>query len=139
MPLHVSSVARHVSTAGLVQLSSWFRLSYATVLAVMLAPVLDAVRMVEAGAASGADVHHALSRFYDGWELGLILFAIHLLLLGWALNIRWLTGIEHDSGIVYLPGGRKYVLVILSGMRSALPIRDLNVWFTPSKMPRQLL
>jgi len=27
----------------------------------------------------------------------------------------WITGIEHDSGIVYLPDGRKYVLVILSG------------------------
>lgn len=26
----------------------------------------------------------------------------------------WITGISHDSGIVYLPGGKKYVLVILS-------------------------
>jgi len=26
----------------------------------------------------------------------------------------WITGVHHDSGIVYLPGGRKYVLVILS-------------------------
>ncbi len=26
----------------------------------------------------------------------------------------WLTGVEHDSGIVYLPDGRKYILVILS-------------------------
>ncbi len=26
----------------------------------------------------------------------------------------WITGVRHDSGIVYLPGGRTYVLVILS-------------------------
>lgn len=26
----------------------------------------------------------------------------------------WITGINHDAGIVYLPGGRKYVLVLLS-------------------------
>lgn len=26
----------------------------------------------------------------------------------------WITGIHHDSGIVFLPDGRKYVLVILS-------------------------
>jgi beta-lactamase class A len=26
----------------------------------------------------------------------------------------WITGLHHDSGIVYLPDGRKYVLVLLS-------------------------
>lgn len=26
----------------------------------------------------------------------------------------WITGVHHDSGIVYLPDGRKYVLVLLS-------------------------
>jgi beta-lactamase class A len=26
----------------------------------------------------------------------------------------WITGVHHDSGIVFLPGGRKYVLVLLS-------------------------
>jgi len=26
----------------------------------------------------------------------------------------WITGVQHDSGIVILPGGRKYVLVLLS-------------------------
>lgn len=26
----------------------------------------------------------------------------------------WITGVRHDSGIVYLPDGRKYVLVVLS-------------------------
>jgi beta-lactamase class A len=26
----------------------------------------------------------------------------------------WITGLQHDSGIVFLPNGRKYVLVILS-------------------------
>ena len=26
----------------------------------------------------------------------------------------WITGVHHDSAIVYLPGGRKYVLVLLS-------------------------
>lgn len=26
----------------------------------------------------------------------------------------WITGVHHDSGIVYLPNGKKYVLVILS-------------------------
>ncbi len=26
----------------------------------------------------------------------------------------WITGVQHDSGIVYLPDGRKYVLVLLS-------------------------
>jgi beta-lactamase class A len=25
-----------------------------------------------------------------------------------------ITGVQHDSGIVYLPDGRKYVLVVLS-------------------------
>ena len=26
----------------------------------------------------------------------------------------YITGIQHDAGIVYLPGGKKYVLVLLS-------------------------
>jgi beta-lactamase class A len=26
----------------------------------------------------------------------------------------WITGVHHDSGIIYLPDGRKYVLVLLS-------------------------
>jgi len=26
----------------------------------------------------------------------------------------WITGVHHDSGIVFLPDGRKYVLVLLS-------------------------
>lgn len=119
------SVRFNAGAAGLVQLSSWFRLSYATVLAVMLAPVLDAVRMVEAGAASGADVHHALSRFYDGWELGLILFAIHLLLLGWALIASrqapmWIAALVVLSGAGYLIDGIGRVLDPGYGLNLAL-------------------
>jgi beta-lactamase class A len=26
----------------------------------------------------------------------------------------WITGVHHDAGIIYLPDGRKYVLVLLS-------------------------
>lgn len=26
----------------------------------------------------------------------------------------WITGVNHDAGIVFLPDGRKYVLVLLS-------------------------
>jgi beta-lactamase class A len=26
----------------------------------------------------------------------------------------WITGVHHDAGIVYLPNGRSYVLVLLS-------------------------
>jgi beta-lactamase class A len=26
----------------------------------------------------------------------------------------WITGVHHDSGIIYLPDGRQYVLVLLS-------------------------
>jgi beta-lactamase class A len=26
----------------------------------------------------------------------------------------WITGVHHDSGIVFLPNGKKYVLVLLS-------------------------
>ncbi len=37
----------------------------------------------------------------------------------------WITGINHDSGIVYLPDGRKYVLVLLSQDLEAKEAKDV--------------
>jgi len=50
----------------------------------------------------------------------------------------WITGSVHDSGIVYLPDGRRYILVILTkdlsdneqGTRAGARISDiLYKWF----------
>lgn len=36
----------------------------------------------------------------------------------------WITGIQHDSGVVMLPDGRRYILVLLSGGVDAPDVRD---------------
>lgn len=37
----------------------------------------------------------------------------------------WITGINHDSGVVYLPDGRKYVLILLSQGLETKDARDV--------------
>lgn len=39
----------------------------------------------------------------------------------------WITGIRHDAGIVYLPDGRKYVLVLLSRFPPGKDAQNLEV------------
>ncbi len=72
-------------------LAAWFRVVYAAVFAVALIPLLGVLQLV-----SGADylkgleanqiqaqVMLSLSTFRSGWDLGLVLFGLHLLVLGY--------------------------------------------------------
>lgn len=78
------------------RLQAWLRLAYAGVLAVAVAYLLEAVRLISDGSSglSGdqANVQALLEieAFGDIWNAGLQLFGLHLLLLGW---------LTHRSGV----------------------------------------
>lgn len=103
---------------GLARLSSWFRLAYAALLAAMVPHLLEALRMVEAGAdaSQGPAVIATLNRFHGGFELVLMLFALHLLLLGWSMIInarapRWIAALILLGGVGYLADAVGRVMV----------------------------
>lgn len=67
---------------GLASLAAWFRLSYAVVFAVAISGLVRSANLIETGAAPGR-VLDATQFFATTWELGLALFGVHLLLVGW--------------------------------------------------------
>jgi len=63
-------------------LSAWTRTVYAVVYAVAITHLIAAVGLLHDGGSS-PDVYTQITEFDDIWSLGLILFGIHLLLIGW--------------------------------------------------------
>jgi hypothetical protein len=76
---------------SLSMLAAWFRLVYATILVVVLIHLINVLQLLNGTdyiSAFTVDQIHAqimlsLNRFTLGWESGLIIFGIHLLLLGY--------------------------------------------------------
>ncbi len=103
---------------GLARLSGWFRLAYATLLAAMVPHILEALRLVEASTdpSLGPAIIAALNRFHGGFELVLMLFALHLLLLGAAMICnarapRWIAVLILLAGAGYLTDAVGHVMV----------------------------
>jgi hypothetical protein len=96
-------------------LAAWFRVVYAAVFAIALMPLLSVVQLL-----SGAEylkgletnqlhaqVMLSLSAFKAGWDLGLVIFGCHLLVLGYVLFKsafvpQWLAVLVSIAGIGYL-------------------------------------
>lgn len=76
---------------GLSLLMAWFRLVYAAILGAALADLLNVVKLLSdpsyAAALETGHLHGQVmtlvQSFYDGWGLGLLIFGVHLLLLGY--------------------------------------------------------
>lgn len=71
-------------------LAAWSRLAYAAVLGVAVAHLFDALQLVMGGASAGreslelrAQVASSISSFDSVWVIGLLLFGVHLLVLGY--------------------------------------------------------
>jgi hypothetical protein len=96
-------------------LAAWFRVVYAAVFAIALMPLLTVLQLLS-GAESlkgletnplHAQVMLSLSAFKSGWDLGLVIFGFHLLVLGYlifksSVIPKWLGALVSIAGIGYL-------------------------------------
>ncbi|MEU1603849.1 DUF4386 domain-containing protein [Micromonospora matsumotoense] len=91
-------------------LSAWCRTGYAIVLAVALTHLIAVAGLLRDGAGAdrlAAEGHPRLTDFQQVWELGLLLFGVHLLLVGW-LSWRsptvptWVAALVAVAGAGYL-------------------------------------
>lgn len=67
-------------------LSAWCRTAYAVVFAIAIAHLIAAAGLLYDGAATdpiGPNVYAWITEFEEIWSLGLILFGVHLLMIGW--------------------------------------------------------
>lgn len=100
---------------SLSTLAVWFRLSYAAVLALALNPLLSVLPLLEApqsfngleANSLNTQVMMSISAFQSGWDLGLVLFGCHLLVLGYLVFKsvefpRWLGVLLGVAGLGYL-------------------------------------
>lgn len=68
---------------GLPGLAGWLRVAYAAVLATAVGQLATALRLAtESGQVDAAAAHSALLEFSATWQLGLVVFAAHLVVLG---------------------------------------------------------
>jgi len=118
-----------VSQTG-ARLAAWFRVAYAAVYAVALAPLLSALRLTAEldylttldPAILQAQVMLALNGFSNIWNLGLTLFGVHLLIVG-ALVMRSNT-IPRWAGVAVAVAGLGYLVDTFG--RLLLPTADLG-------------
>ncbi|MEU1752932.1 DUF4386 domain-containing protein [Micromonospora matsumotoense] len=91
-------------------LSAWCRTGYAVVLAVALTHLIAVAGLLRDGAGAdrlAAEGHPRLTDFQQVWDLGLLLFGVHLLLVGW-LSWRsptvptWVGALVAVAGAGYL-------------------------------------
>ncbi|MFJ8579518.1 DUF4386 family protein [Micromonospora sp. NPDC093277] len=67
-------------------LSAWCRTAYAVVFAVAITHLIAAAGILHDGTATdqiSLNVYAQITKFEDIWSLGLILFGVHLLMIGW--------------------------------------------------------
>ena len=105
-------VNRALSAVG-----AWMRIVYGGIFAVAVVQLVEVLSLLTSGgaAAEGPDVRYAealagVNRFADIYDAGLILFGIHLLVIGWlAFNARyipkWLGFLLVVSGVGYVVDG----------------------------------
>jgi len=93
-------------------LAAWFRIVYAAIFAFSLTKLWGVYQLLtSAGSSQGNEaftkVLEGIGAFQKGWDIGLILFGIHLLLLGW-ISVRfgtipkWLGALLAIAGAGYL-------------------------------------
>ncbi len=94
-------------------LAAWFRIAYTVFLGVAIVFMFVAVRLVDGGAMTSAidaderaaQATLALDAFNATWMIGLVLFALHLIVLGrimWSMAPKWVAAAPVVAGIVYL-------------------------------------
>jgi hypothetical protein len=94
-------------------LAGWFRLVYSAILVVGILELARALRLVQSAAAVEAwgagplemAVQMALHAFEDVWALGLILFGIHLILIG---VLAWRTAVPNWLAVLLVIAGAGY-------------------------------
>jgi hypothetical protein len=91
-------------TPSLAALSGWLRVGYAGMLGAAVIRLGEGVR---AGADDAAAAHAGVQGFAEGWRLALLVFGVHLVVVGAALLRtrgvpRWLGGAVALSGAVYV-------------------------------------
>lgn len=107
--------------AGPALLMGWLRLAYAAVLGVAIMPLLTAAQLLGlhstlAPEVLGQQVMTQLATFESTWSLGLIVFGLHLLVLGYlALRARH---IHQAFGWLLLLAGLGYVFVHVAKLLS---------------------
>ncbi|MFN2136953.1 MAG: DUF4386 domain-containing protein [Candidatus Promineifilaceae bacterium] len=98
---------------GLSLLGGWFRLVYSAVLVMAIMELIRALSLLQS-AAGPAGVQMALQSFNDAWDLGLVMFGLHLVLVGvlalqTAAMPKWL-------GVLVLIAGVGYVFDSIAGL-----------------------
>lgn len=110
---------------SLALLAAWFRVVYAAVFAAALSNLFVAVRL-PAGAyslqafttgQSNAQVMVSVNAFNDGWDAALVLFGLHLLLLGYLI---FKSGyVSRAIGILVMVASAGYLIDSFGGFLSA--------------------
>lgn len=90
------------------RLAAWFRLAYAAMLGAAVMHLAEAGALGRLGdAAQAPAVRAALDRFGEGFQLALLVFSLHLLVLAGALKMSgraagWLAALVALAGLGYL-------------------------------------
>jgi hypothetical protein len=101
---------------GISLLTAWFRLVYSAIFALALNNLLNVVHLAGLNSGDANQVLIFFASFRSGWNIGLFLFGIHLLLLGWlairsGFIPRWLGALISIAGIGYLADGAGKILI----------------------------
>jgi Domain of unknown function (DUF4386) len=96
-------------------LAAWFRVVYAAVFSIALMPLVNVVQLLSGAEylkgletnQSHAQLMLSLNAFHNGWDLGLVIFGCHLLVLGYVffksvLVPQWLAVLVSIAGVGYL-------------------------------------
>ena len=89
-------------------LSGWLRLSYAAILAIAIACLMIVMAMIDKGVSNAGIIGSLLSSFDLIWTFALILFGVHLLVLG-ILALR--SDMHNFYGIILIIAAVSYMLV----------------------------
>jgi hypothetical protein len=109
---------------NLALLAAWFRLVYAAVFAIALNPLLGVLQLLEGKTylqafetnQLHAQVMLSLSAFKSGWDLALVIFGFHLVVLGYlafksGFIPKWLGFLLEIAAIGYLADGFGKLLI----------------------------
>jgi hypothetical protein len=102
-------------------LATWFRLVYSAVFALVLNPLLVVLQLLDPKQTFATDqvqaqVMLALHTFKSGWQLSLIIFGFHLLVLGYVVLKsdfipKWLGALLGIAGLGYVIDALGYFLI----------------------------
>ena len=87
--------------------AAWARIIYAAIFAFSLTILLRGFQLIMTSGSSYAQAMERITAFQTGWDIGLILFGVHLLLLGYisfrfGIIPRWLGALLAIAGLGYL-------------------------------------